>query len=261
MSDELKVELSACGVLRMSMNRPDKHNAFDDHQVQRMLSALEAAQDNNDVKVIVIAGEGRSFSAGGDLNYMRRMGGNTYEENLKDASELARLMSTIYRFPKPTIARVQGAALGGGVGIVSCCDIAIGSDKARFCLSEVKIGMVPATIAPYVVSTIGEKAAKRYFSTAEVISADKALALGLLSERVDESQLDEMIDTVTSALLCNAPNGVRKAKQIVFDVSADVIDENMINHTVKFIADIRHSQEGREGLSAFLEKRAPNWVN
>ena len=259
-SDELKVEIDARGVMRIVLNRPEVHNAFDDHQAQRIIKALETAQSDDAVRVVILAAEGKSFCAGGDLNYMKRMGSNTYEDNLHDAGQLARLMKTLNFLPKPTIARVQGAAFGGAVGLVSCCDIAVGTPRAKFCLSEVKVGMVPATIAPYVARTIGEKAARRYFATAETIDAQRALALGLLSEVVDEEQLDATIESIVTALLGNAPQGVRKAKQIVFDVVDGEVTDTMIQHTVKFIADIRNSDEGREGLSAFLEKRKPNWL-
>jgi methylglutaconyl-CoA hydratase len=261
MSEELKISIDERGVMRIVLNRPEVHNAFDDHQIQRLIAALESAQNNSKVRVVILAGEGKSFSAGGDLNYMRRMAGNTYEENKQDAGQLARLMKTLNFLAKPTIARVHGAAFGGGVGLAACCDIAIGTAKTKFCLSEVKVGMVPATIAPYVARTIGEKAARRFFATAEMITADKALALGLLSELVDEDKLDSSIEEIVVALLSNAPEGVRKAKQIVFDtVNGDVTDA-IIEHTVEFIAEIRNSDEGREGLSAFLEKRKPNWLH
>jgi len=253
-------ELTAKGVLHLTMNRPDIHNAFDDHQVVRLIQSLEDAAVNPKVKVIVLGGAGKSFSAGGDINYMRRMGSNTYEENLADGGQLAKLMRTLNFLPKPTIARVNGAAMGGGVGLVCCCDIAIGTSKARLALSEIKIGMLPATISPYVVRTIGEKAARRLFMTGEMVDAQWALALGFLSEVVaDDDALDAKIDDIADTLLKNAPQGLAKAKQLVFDVAQGDVNEEMVQYTVKFIADVRDSHEGREGLSAFLEKRAPNW--
>ena len=261
MSEELKVSIDARGVARIVLNRPEVHNAFDDYQIQRLIKALQSVEADPQVRVVILAGEGKSFSAGGDLNYMRRMAGNTYDENKQDAGQLALLMKTLNFLKRPTIARVHGAAFGGGVGLAACCDIAIGTPNAKFCLSEVKVGMVPATIAPYVARTIGEKAARRYFATAEVIHADKALALGLLSEVVAEDQLDTKIEEIASALLANAPEGVRKAKQIVFDIVNGDVTDAIIEHTVSFIADIRNSDEGREGLNAFLEKRKPNWLH
>ena len=261
MSDKhLQIRLRDDGVLFLTMTRADVHNAFDDHQAKRILAALESAAKDDSVRVVVIGGEGKSFSAGGDINYMRRMGSNSYQENLVDGKQLAKLMQTINFFPKPTIARVQGAAMGGGVGLVACCDIAIGSPKARFCLSEVKLGMAPATISPYVVRTIGEKNARRYFMTAELINAEKALAIGLLGELVEEDQLDATIDTICTAILGNAPAAVSKSKQLAINVAQGEIDDKMLGYTVKFIADIRDSAEGKEGLSAFLEKRKPAWL-
>lgn len=259
-AEPLLVELDQRGVLHLTMNLPAVHNAFDDHQARRLIDALDHAADNPAVRVVVLGSNGRSFSAGGDIHYMRRMGGNSYQENLGDAAQLARLMKTLNFFPRPTIARVQGGAFGGAVGLVSCCDIAIGTPAARFALSEVRIGMAPATIAPYVVRAIGEKAARRFFTTAEVIRADRAVALNLLSEVVPEDELDDYIEGIVTALLGNAPNAVSKAKQIVFDMSGAAIGDDMIEHTVRFIADIRDSNEGREGLSAFLEKRQPAWA-
>jgi methylglutaconyl-CoA hydratase len=260
MSDsDLLQELSPDGVLRLTMNRPEVHNAFDDHQALRLINALEAAAGNPDVKVVVLAGNGKSFSAGGDINYMRRMGSNTYEENLADGGQLARLMKTLNFLPKPTIARVQGAAMGGGVGLVCCCDIVVGTPKARLALSEIRLGMLPATISPYVVRTIGEKNARRLFMSGEMVDADWALRIGFLGELVEEDQLDERINEIIATLLKNAPQGISKAKQLVFDVAQGDITDEMIAGTIRCIADVRDSDEGREGLSAFLEKRTPNW--
>jgi len=260
MSDtELLQELSSNGVLRLTMNRPEVHNAFDDHQALRLITALEAAAANPEVRIVVLGSNGKSFSAGGDINYMRKMGSNTYQQNLADGGQLAKLMKTLNFLPKPTIARVQGAAMGGGVGLVCCCDIVVGSPKARLALSEIKLGVLPATISPYVVRSIGEKAARRLFMTGEMVDADWALRLGFLSEIVAEENLDPRIDEIAEMLLKNAPKGLGLAKQLVFDVAEGDISEEMIQHTVKFITDVRDSDEGREGLSAFLEKRAPNW--
>ncbi|TDG12424.1 hypothetical protein E2F43_12500 [Seongchinamella unica] len=256
----LLVELDPRGVLYLTMNLPEVHNAFDDRQALRMIQALDRAGVDRAVRVVVLGASGKSFSAGGDIHYMRRMGSNTREENLTDAGQLARLMKALNSLPKPTIARVQGGAFGGAVGLVSCCDIAIGTPAARFALSEVRIGLAPATIAPYVVRAIGEKAARRFFTTGEIIPADKALALNLLSELVPEEQLDDCIEGIISALLGNAPGAVGKAKQIVFDVAGTAVNDELIEHTVRFVADIRDSEEGREGLSAFLEKRRPAWA-
>ncbi|QQD18579.1 enoyl-CoA hydratase/isomerase family protein [Spongiibacter nanhainus] len=256
---ELVQELSADGKLRLIMNRPEVHNAFDDRQVANLTDALLAAAENPGVRLVVIEGRGKNFCAGGDINYMRRMGENTFQENVEDARRLATLMKVLNDLPKPTIARVQGAAMGGGVGLVCCCDIAVGEPNTFLALSEIKIGMVPATIAPYVVKTIGPKPARRLFMTGEKVSASRAEALGMLSEVVADGSLDSRIAEISTTLLANAPSGLAKAKQIIERVSRGGIDEKMIEDTVRFIAEIRDSTEGREGLSAFLEKRKPNW--
>jgi len=260
MSTELLSDLAADGILRVTMNRPEVHNAFDDHQIQRLLEVLKQAAGNPAVRVVVIAGEGKSFSAGGDINYMRRMGSNTYEENLADGGQLAQLMQTLNFLPKPTIARVQGAAMGGGVGLVSCCDYAIGCPRTKLALSEVKLGMIPATISPYVVATIGEKAARRMFMSGLPVSAEEALGMGFLSQVVAEDELDGAVESLAQALLKNAPDAVRLSKALAIEMAAGDITEDKISHSVQLIADVRDSDEGREGLSAFLEKRNPNWV-
>lgn len=258
-NSELVQELSADGKLRLIMNRPEVHNAFDDRQVASLTQALLSAAENPEVKVVVVEGRGKNFCAGGDINYMRQMGNNSFAENVEDARRLARLMRVLNDLPKPTIARVQGAAMGGGVGLVCCCDIAIAEPNTVLALSEIKIGMVPATIAPYVVKTIGSKASRRLFMTGEKISAGRAEALGLVSEVVADGQLDARVDEFSNTFLANAPAGLGKAKKIIERVSAGAIDDLMIEDTVRFIAEIRESSEGREGLSAFLEKRKPDW--
>jgi len=261
MSDNsLLRDLSPEGVLRLTMNRPEVHNAFDDHQVRRLLDALDSAAEDSAVRVVILASEGKSFSAGGDIDYMRRMGNNSYEENLADGGQLARLMKTLNFLPRPTIARVQGAAMGGGVGLACCCDFAIGSPRALFATSEVKLGMVAATISPYVAATVGEKAARRMFIGALPVKAEQALSLGLLSDLVPEEELDAAVDALAETLLENAPGAVRRSKALAFEVSSGPISDEMIDDTVKLIADVRDSDEGREGLSAFLEKRPPKWI-
>ena len=261
MSDELQLDLSDKGVLSITMNRPEVHNAFDDHQIRRFTTALEDARDNPAVRVVIVASTGKNFSAGGDIIYMRRMGDNTYQENLADGGQLARLMQTLNFFPKPTIARVKGAAMGGGVGLVSCCDFAIGTANTKLALTEVKLGMVPATISPYVVMTIGEKAARRLFMSGQAVRGEEARRLGFLSELVAEEELDAAVAALADTLLKNAPQAVALAKQLAIEVAAGDISQAMITETVKLIADVRDSDEGREGLSAFLEKRPASWLN
>lgn len=260
MSDELQLAMSSNGILRITMNRPQVHNAFDDHQIVRFIAALENAREDPAVRVLIIGGNGKSFSAGGDINYMRRMGSNSYEENLADGGQLATLMEMLNLFPRPTIARVHGAAMGGGVGLVSCCDFAIGTPATRLALSEVKLGMVPATISPYVVRTIGEKAARRLFTSGQAVLGEQALALGFLSDLVAEEDLDRAVSALAETLLKNAPAAVSRSKQLAMEVANGAITQEMIDHTVKLIADVRDSDEGREGLSAFLEKRPAGWL-
>ena len=260
MSSELISDLNDSGVLRLTMNRPEVHNAFDDHQVARLTTAFEAAGQDPQVRVVILAGTGKSFSAGGDINYMRRIGSNSYKENLADGGQIALMMKTLNALPKPTIARVQGAVMGGGVGLVSCCDYAIGSSRARFALSEVKLGMAPATIAPYVVNVIGEKMARQLFMSGLPVDAQRALQLGFLSDLVEDDQLDSTIDELVATLLQNSPEGIRASKALAMDVSRGPITDAMIESTVTLLADLRDSEQGKEGLSAFLEKRKPNWI-
>lgn len=255
----IEVEVNATGVATVTLNRAEIHNAFDDKMIAALTDAFQQAGDDGQVRVLVLAAAGKSFSAGGDLNWMRRMATYSHEENLRDADMLANMLRTLNYLPKPTIARVQGAAFGGGVGLVSCCDMAVATSRASFCLSEVKIGLIPATISPYVVRAIGEKAARRYFTTAERFSAATALKLGLVSELVEEDQLDTSISSLVECLLHNGPEAITKAKQLVFDVAGRDVSDALVANTSRAIADVRGSAEGQEGLTAFLEKRKPDW--
>lgn len=248
------------GVATITMNNPDKHNAFDDAIIAELSAAFEQVGNDANVRVVILASEGRSFSAGADLNWMKRMASYTRDENFRDSQALAEMLRRLNFMPKPTIARVQGAAFGGAVGLVSCCDMAIGSPRASFCLSEVKIGLMPATISPYVVAAIGQRASRRYFTTAERFNADTALQLGLLSQQVDADELDASIEALVTQLLSNSPAAVKEAKQLVFDVADKTIESALIQDTCQRIADIRVSPEGQEGLGAFLEKRQPAWI-
>ena len=261
MTDTTKVvtQVDERGVATITMNNPDKHNAFDDQIIAELSDAFQQVADDENVRVVILASEGKSFSAGADLNWMKRMASYTREENFRDSQALAELLRRLNFLPKPTIARVQGAAFGGAVGLVSCCDMAVGSERASFCLSEVKIGLIPATISPYVVAAMGQRAARRYFTTAERFNADTALQLGLLSQLVSADELDATIDSLVEQLLANGPAAIEAAKQLVFDVADKEINEALIEDTCQRIADIRVSPEGQEGLGAFLEKRQPAW--
>lgn len=258
--DKVITEIDSLGVARITLNNPDKHNAFDDQIIGQLTEAFVAIASNSDVRVMVLGSEGKSFSAGADLEWMKRMASYSYHENLRDASALALMLKTLNQMPQPTIARVQGAAFGGAVGLVSCCDMAIAATNASFSLSEVKIGLVPATISPYVIAAIGERWARRYFLTAERFDAQRAMQIGLVNEAVNAEQLDQQINSLIEALLVNGPEAVMAAKQLVFDVSGKPIDQNLIDHSCEVIAAIRVSEQGQEGLNAFLEKRKPHWT-
>ena len=258
--DRVITDIDDLGVARVRLNNPDKHNAFDDQIIDELTEAFVAIADNSNVRVMVLGSEGKSFSAGADLEWMKRMASYSYEENLRDASALALMLKTLNEIPQPTIARVQGAAFGGAVGLVSCCDMAVAASAASFSLSEVKIGLVPATISPYVIAAIGQRAARRYFVTAERFDAHRALQLGLVNEVVDAEQLDQEIDRLINTLLANGPEAVTGAKQLVFDVAGKPIDQQLIDATCETIAAIRVSEQGQEGLQAFLERRKPQWI-
>lgn len=247
------------GVATVTLNRPDKHNAFDDAIIADLKAAFDELGARSDVRVVVLASTGKNFSAGADLGWMQRMADYDYGHNMKDAEGLAAMLKALFDLPQPTIARVQGAAFGGAVGLVSCCDMAVASEGASFCLSEVKIGLVPATISPYVIRAMGERAARRYFVTAERFRADRARHLGLVSEVVPEDALDATLQALVDAILGNGPEAVRAAKDLVVNVAGAPITPELIEDTCARIAHIRVSEEGQEGLSAFLNKRQPAW--
>ncbi len=257
--DELNIDLNRNGVLTLTMNRPHVNNAFDEHQIVRLTEELARASKNSEVKIVVLAGAGKHFCAGADINYMQRMGNNTTEENRADARRLAKLLKTLNYLPQPTIAQVHGAVFGGGVGLVSCCDIAIGSTSSVFSLSEVKIGLVPATISPYVIAAVGSRAARRLFVTGERVKAEAAMRLGFLHQLSGPDELNETINQVLDVLLENSPSAMQAAKATVFSVADGRIDDAVIEKTVQIIADVRASADGREGTLAFLEKRKPDW--
>lgn len=248
------------GVATVTLNRPEKYNAFNEDIIEQMTQAFRDVDADPSVRLLILAANGKNFSAGADLDWMKRMASYGYDDNLNDARNLAEMLRTLNFLSKPTIARVQGAVFGGAVGLVSCCDIAIATDSASFCLSEVKIGLIPATISPYVIAAMGERAARRYFISAERFTAQQALATGLVSEICQLDELDETIETVSAQILSNSPAAVKASKQLVIDVSKKNIDANLIEDTSVRIASIRTSKEGQEGLSAFLEKRSPNWL-
>jgi methylglutaconyl-CoA hydratase len=248
------------GVTTLTLNRPAINNAFDDEMINLMIIALDDCRLNNDVKIVKLTGTGKHFSAGADLNWMRRMADLDYSENQEDAGQLARLMSTLYNLNKPTIAQISGASYGGAVGLIACCDIAIASEKSLFCLSEVKIGLIPAVISPYIVKAIGERQARRFFITAEVIKSEQALNLNLVHEVVPLKELKSRVDEIVSSMLNNGPKAMGISKALVQKVANEKLDDNLNHHTRDLIAQVRVSEEGQEGLSAFLEKRPANWI-
>jgi methylglutaconyl-CoA hydratase len=253
--------IDLAGRATVTMNRPELHNAFDDSLIAELTDVLREFDEDPDVRVIVLAANGKSFSAGADLKWMQRMADYSREQNLADAEELAELMRTLDTLSKPTIALVQGAAYGGGVGLVACCDIAIATGRASFCLSEVKLGLFPAVISPYVVAAIGSRASRRYFLSAETFDAGEAHRLGLVHQVVvDDRELAAAADRMVSQLLANSPDAMAGAKKLVAAVAGRSVDDALIADTAGRIADQRSSREGREGLSAFLEKRKPSWV-
>jgi methylglutaconyl-CoA hydratase len=255
------IHIDERGIATLTMNRPEVHNAFDDLLIADMTAALKSLAENERVRVVLLAGSGRSFSAGADLGWMRRMADYSWDENLRDALGLATLMQTLNGLAKPTIALIQGAAYGGGVGLVACCDMAIATHRSTFCLSEVKLGLMPAVISPYVIAAIGSRACRRYFLTAEPFDATEAHRLGLVHEVVaDDPALRTRGQELATLLLKNGPQAMAAAKDLIAAVAGRPVDAGQIADTAGRIADRRASAEGREGLSAYLEKRIPGWV-
>ena len=248
------------GIARITLAQPEIRNAFSDTGIAEITAAFHKVGERADVRAVVLAAEGPAFCAGADLNWMRRMADYSRDENRVDAGLLAEMLRTIYECPKPTIARVQGDVYAGGMGLVACCDMAVAVDTAGFCLSEVKIGLIPATISPYVLRAMGARAAHRYFLTGERFSAQEAHRIGYVHEVVEAEQLDAVVDGWLKHLLSAGPAAVRACKRLVLDVAEREINEQLIAATVEQIANIRASNEGREGVQAFLNKRKPSWL-
>ena len=246
-------------VAYVTLNRPQIRNAFDEALIAELGSALAKLDADAAVRAVVLGGAGTAFCAGADLNWMKRMAGYGYEQNLADARALAAMLKTLDRMAKPTIARVHGPAFAGGVGLVAACDIAIGTPDAKFCLSEAKLGLSPATISPYVIRSMGEKAARRYFLTAEVFDANEAARIGLLSSVSASEKLDGHIGEILKHLTAGGPQALAKIKDLIRRVSSGTVDDAMIDDTAQRIAEIRVSPEGKEGIASFLEKRKPAW--
>ena len=243
----------------LTLNRVSKHNAFDNHLLAEMQNKLDAAIADSNVRVIVLKANGKHFSAGADLTWMQDMAHFNEEENLKDAMVLGNLMYTLNKSPKPTLAMVHGFAFGGGAGLAAACDITIASQSARFCFSEVKLGLLPAVISPYVVQAIGERNAKALFMSAEVFDAAKALTLNLIQHCIPEENLLEFTLNYAKQISNNAPEAVQASKKLATYVANKTIDEELVYFTASLIAQKRVSPEGQQGLNAFLKKKTPDW--
>lgn len=259
--DNVLWQVDKYGVATITINRINKHNAFDTCMIDLLIHRLDYLALRNDVRCLILRSNGEHFSSGADLNWMKSMATSTRNENLSDAKNLARLMETLDAFPQPTIAVVQGSAFGGALGLICCSDIAIASHDANFCLSEVKLGLVPAIIAPYVMRAMGNRQARRYILSGEVIPAVDAERFGIVHEVRDASEIEHAVKKVVDSLLMNSPDAMRKAKALCHQCHQNPIDDDLIDYTSRLIADIRVSPQGQEGLKAFLEKRLPCWVH
>lgn len=253
-------EIDEHGVATFALNRPDVHNAFDDVLIGRLSDSLDELAGNDDVRLVKVIGRGRTFSAGADLNWMRRMAEYSPEENLEDARRVARMFHKLANFPRPTLAIVHGNAFGGGVGLIACCDIAIANVDARFSLSEVKLGLIPATISPFVIEAMGARQARRLFLTAERFDAETALRLGLVHQVSPLEQLQDAAEGFVSQLLGNSPHAMAAAKDLVAAVAHRTIDDQLLGEVAQRIALQRASEQGREGVAAFLDKRPAAWI-
>ncbi|HQT85209.1 MAG: enoyl-CoA hydratase [Acidiphilium sp. 37-64-53] len=259
MNGPIDFRLDGLGIATVTLDRADLHNAFDDAMIIGLIGILAKVATDAEISLMVLQGRGKSFSAGADLNWMRRSAAYTPDQNLADAQDLARLMHALYTMPKPTIALVQGGVFGGGVGLVACCDIAIATTDAKFSLSEVRLGLIPAVISPYVIEAIGARQARRYFQTGEIFTAETAHRIGLVHEVVAPEALHATRDALIAALQRGGPQAKASAKALIAEVADRPIDPALIARTARLISERRASAEGREGLAAFLEKRTPSW--
>ena len=256
----LEIELNG-PVATIWMNRPELHNTFDETLITELTAACLTLDDDADVRVVILAGRGKSFSAGADLNWMKRAANNGLDDNLNDARALAHMLRTLAEMKKPTIARIQGAALGGGMGLAAACDIAVASTKAVFATSEVKFGIIPSAISPYVLRAIGARQAYRYFQSAERIDAVRAREIGLVHETVEPEMLDTKVQEIVDSLLQGGPLAQAAAKDLIRVVNGQPVNETLVDETAHRIAHLRATPEAREGIGAFLEKREPLWVS
>lgn len=248
-------------VARVYLNRPDVRNAFNDDVIRELTEAFRTLGADAGLRCIVLGGHGKAFCAGADLNWMRAMAGYSWEENRADAARLADMLWTLRSCPLPVVGRIHGDVYAGGVGLAAVCDVLVAAEGVQFCLSEAKLGLLPATIGPYVVRALGEQASRRYFLTAERFDAARAHALGFVHEVVPADALDAKVDEIVAALVANGPEAVRACKRLVHDVAGVPVDAGLRAETARRIADIRASDEGREGVQSFLQKRAPSWLS
>jgi methylglutaconyl-CoA hydratase len=260
MYENLLTEIDA-GVGIVTLNRPERHNAFDDRTILELIEALGQMDDDPTVRVVVLSSTGKSFSAGADLRWMQRAAAQSYDENLRDANNLAEMLRRLAQLSKPTVARVQGPAYGGGVGVIAACDIAVATFEAQFALTEVKLGIIPAAISPHVIGAIGARHARRYMLTAERFSAAEAYRIGLVHEMVaDVAALDEAVGQIVDSLLANGPAALTACKMLIGAVTGKPLSPDLVNDTARRIAGIRSTDEAQEGMAAFFEKRKPNWA-
>ena len=250
---------ASAGVVRIAMNRPDVHNAFNEALLKELTEEVKDAGSDPDVRVIVLTGNGKSFCAGADLNWMKSVLSYTVEQNKKDAGLVVDLLDTIDNCPKPVVGRINGAAIGGGVGLVAVCDIAVASTDARFAFGEAKLGIIPAMISPYVLRKVTSASAREFFLTGERFDAQVAKEIGLINNFVPPDKLDEAVNAKVTLLLTSGPNAVAEAKKLLRTVPT-VEADRMKDYTTQLIAELRASPEGQEGMKAFLEKRKPKWV-
>lgn len=248
------------GVSTVTLNRPEVRNAFNEEVIAELTAVFLELGRRPEVRCVVLAASGTAFCAGADLNWMKRMAGYSQEENLDDATALARMLEVIYECPKPTIAKVQGDVYAGGLGLVAACDIAIAADTAHYCVSEVRIGLIPATISPYLIRAMGARAAHRWFLTAERFGAAQATACSLVHEAVPAGDLDARVAALARTLVQAGPEAVKACKKLLHDVAGQEMSDSLLEDTAERIADIRVTPEGREGIAAFLDKRKPNWL-
>ncbi|MEX0941840.1 MAG: enoyl-CoA hydratase-related protein [Pseudomonadales bacterium] len=258
-SDPVNFNIDDRGVSYVTLNRPEVHNAFDDEVIRVLISHLQIVQNDPGTRALVLSSNGKHFSAGADLNWMKRMATLDYEDNIADAGHLATLMATLNTMKIPTLTLVQGAAYAGALGLICCSDMTIASERATFCVSEVKLGLAPAVISPYVINVIGQRAARRYFLSAEVFDVNEAARIGLVQEVVKEDELTRRAEAIVSNWLAMGPRALAQTKALIQRVSPNALDDETIRFTQELIAAIRVSAEGQEGLSAFFEKRKPDW--